>query len=1062
MHFRSLPNGGWTGKDRFSFVRGVVQTKLTKLQAGTKYEIHVARDDKVPSSDGLIIPFSTLAPDPYVSDVDVEKITTAGAEVVVTIAHPGSKANTVHVRYRIGDTQAWSTLPTVKATGVETIRVTLSGLSPGKNYNVQASLGNKFVAEQTKASSFSTLIPRISKVDVEDITTCQATIKVAIGGSGSEANTVYMRYRISSATGLGWKTVPSMSVTGDSAEFELEDLAQATDYTVQVSLEGNFNAGVASAVFTTNSLPSIGAVNLASVTERSARVALTIFDPDGNDVTVYMRYKESLSTAWNAIQSQDFSKDGGEFALSGLKPETEYQVAVSLDRTFATHLTMFFITEEELPRVSLLTPGEVTRSSVKLRVETTNAREGRAVYVQYRSLGASDWEPLKTAAISSGVARLTLNGLESDSLYEVEASLDSSFPPRYTLYATFTTEPGARVVAALPENVTDTMASVLVTLERVEGRTPVHLRYRVHGSGNWSVPLTRSTYDSSARFRLTELLPDAEYEIEASLRLNFPSFMTIYQTFETDPAPRVSSLRVSAVTESEAKAIVNISRPQPRMAVYVRYRVDGSGAWSRVISKNTSSRSATLLIEHLTPATRYEVEASLDATFNHFETSFFTTEEAKPSITGILAEDVTASSATVSLSTSNSQGRLTVYLRYRKTGSSRWIKPDPHIATTPTISFGLINLTENTSYTIEASLEPSFPVKSRTQSNFTTKSILRVSKVTVERMTETEARISIGLLGYYGMSATTHVRHRELPRGEWKYSRMQMERSESTVLLSGLLPDTEYEVQASIDEAFGAPHTQSKKFKTIAPKQVVTPTPPPIVMTADAAPREFSFSVPDSTSSPEGSSLRIWSSAPAAGMEVSIKEDLKWLSVEPKEKTIVSTGKPLIVQLRVDASGLGAGVYIGEIEILGNAGNLPLLIPVTLTISAQAPAPTPIPTTELTPFPVETPLATPFPSPTPSPTPEATNIPEATSTPPPTATPVTGPTATPVTGPTATSLPRASLDPTPLPLPTSTATFVQAQESNRGLQILTIAMVILSAIFFLVAGLSILRRLARR
>ena len=1054
LHFRSIPNGNWIGRDRLSFRGGVVQTRLTNLEAGATYEVHVARDDEIPSPDGLTTVFSTLPPDPYVAGVDIENITTSGAEVVVTIAHPGSGSNMVHVRYRTDDSQPWITLPTVKATSAETIRAPLSGLSPGTRYDVQASLGEEFVPEQTKSSSFTTLLPRVSKIDVEDITTCQATIKVSIEDSGTEANTVYMRYRISAATDLEWETVPSMSVTGDSTMFELLDLKQGTDYTVQVSMEDSFSAGVASAVFTTDALPSIGAVNVASVAERSARVAMTIFDPDGNNITVYMRYKERSAKAWSATQSKDSSNDAGEFVLLGLKPGTEYEVAVSLDQMFETTLTMFFITEDEMPRVSLLMPGQVTRSSVELIVETTNAKERSPIYVQYRSLGNSSWESLRTAVTSSGLARLMLNNLKPDTLYEVEASLDSSFPPQDTLYSTITTEPGPKIVAMDFENITDTMTDVVMTLELVEGKTPVHLRYRVYGAGGWSSALTKSTSNSTVSFRLTEFLPGTEYEVEASLDLNFPSLKTIYHVFETDPAPEVSSLRISSVTESGAKAIVHIARAQPRMTVYLRYRVEGSGVWSRVISKTASSRSATLLIEHLMPATRYEVEASVDATFSNFETSFFTTEAAKPSIAGMLAEDITASSAVISLSTSNSPDRLTVYLRYRKTGSSRWTKADPRTTTASTISFELINLAEDTSYDVEASLESGFPVKSRTQSNFTTKSILRVSDVTVEGITKTDARISIRLLGYYGISTTTHVRYRELPDGEWQYDQMQLEGEESTVLISDLLPDTEYEFQASIDEAFGAPYTQAETFKTAPQEQAVIRPSLPIAMTADAAPREFSFSMPENTSSLEVNSLKIWNSTPAVEMEVSIKEDLKWLFVEPKETMAVSTGTPLIVELKVDASGLGAGIYTGKIEIVGNAENLPLLIPVTLTILARDPDPTPIPTTEPTPFSVDTMLATPFPNPTPSPTPGVANTPEPTNTPPSTATPATRPTVIP--------LPSSSLDPTSMPLPTSTATSVQTQERNQGVPVLTVAMVVLSAVFFMVAGFSTLLRLVRR
>ena len=240
----------------------------------------------------------------------------------------------------------------------------------------------------------------------------------------------------------------------------------------------------------------------------------------------------------------------------------------------------------------------------------------------------------------------------------------------------FTTEPGAELSAIRIENVTDTAAKIIATIDRVEGRTAVYLRYRVYGAQEWSGPVTGATTSATASLDLTDLLPDTVYEIEVSLDMSFPSPKTKYETFETDPSPSISSLRVSDITDTGAKVSVNISRPQPRMTVYLRHRVEGGEGWSRVVSKTTSSRSVSLLLEELIPETRYEVQASLNADFGEQKGTFFTTEEKGPSISGLTSEEITTGGVTVIVSIADPRGRMTVYLRTRETGSAALGRPD--------------------------------------------------------------------------------------------------------------------------------------------------------------------------------------------------------------------------------------------------------------------------------------------------------------------------------------------------------------------------------------------------
>ena len=1053
----TTPEGPWPGENKVPVDNGIAHEDIAKLMPGTEYEVEASLDRTFPGPGSVSKKFTTLPPDPSVSGVTVGSITSTGATVTVTIAHPGTASNTVYIRYRTDDSQPWSEPTILQTTGVETVGVTISCFSPGSSYEVEASLEEKFIVGQTVSTSFKMLLPRVSEVNVESKTSSRANIKVTIEDAGPDANTVHLRYGVSSSNTIDWIAAPDASVTGGEASFTLTGLVPGTSYTVQASLDSNFVNGVEASSFTTANLPSIGAVMVGSVEETTASIVVTIFDPDGTEVTVFMRYRETTGGSWSMPLSDGSSSDTLEFTLSELKPDTKYEAEASLTSGFEASLSETFVTEEEVARVSSLTPEKMTRSSAELSMEVKNAQGGGTVFVRYRARTTSNWEPLKRVGTSSGVVRLTLNNLESDTLYEVEASLVSDFIPRETLYATFTTDLGAELRAISIENLTDTSANIVATIDRVEGRTLVYWRYRIYGALEWNSPVSRATTSATASLALIDLLPDTEYEVEASLDSSFPPRKTVWEFFETDPAPAISSLRIRDITDREAKASVNISRPRPHMTVYLRYRAETDQAWNQVISKTVSSRTATLSLEQLVPETRYEVQVSLSAEFQESETDFFTTLEPAPSVSGMEVEDITESSATISLTVSDSPGSVNVYVRYRKTGSSRWTKPAPRTTTTSGISFELNDLTENTSYDIQTSLEPGFPVQSRMQSNFRTRSILRVSEVTLERMIETDALISIRLSGVYETNVATYIRYRELPEGEWIGGRVPLKEADSVVLIPDLSPDTEYEVQVSLDETYGDNVTRVQRFRTPAPEPTAepTPTPTPGIAVAAVAPQEFSFTMTENALAPQQRRLGIWSSGPMAGMEVSISEDVEWLYLNPTSGMSMSREDIIVVELTIDASGLGVGTYSGELELDGNAENLPLRIPVTLIINAATPKQAPTSTPEATPNPTKAPSPVPLASPSAVPSPEPTETTISTPTTVPAPAETSPAKATPET--TSFSMPTA----TPFSLPTSTPTSPAPARSETGSLAVTVFLIVSAAAFLIVVGFYVGRRSIR-
>ena len=209
LHWRyrtSMQEGQWLGLDRVSVIGGISVFDIAMLSPGTEYELQVSLDGNFPQPDILSKKFTTTPPDPSVSEVIVEKVTLTEATVVITIANPGTSSKTVYVRYRTDDTQPWSNPPITITTVAGTAMKKLSGLSPGTRYEVEASLGDGFLPTETESTTFTTFLPRVSGVSLENVTTSEATVKVTIAepGPGGKQGPLALQHRAFNTKLLGY------------------------------------------------------------------------------------------------------------------------------------------------------------------------------------------------------------------------------------------------------------------------------------------------------------------------------------------------------------------------------------------------------------------------------------------------------------------------------------------------------------------------------------------------------------------------------------------------------------------------------------------------------------------------------------------------------------------------------------------------------------------------------------------------------------------------------------------------------------------------------------------
>ena len=161
-------------------------------------------------------------------------------------------------------------------------------------------------------------------------------------------------------------------------------------------------------------------------------------------------------------------------------------------------------------------------------------------YMRYRETGNTNWINSGQAFSGAGYVDLTHGGLTANTSYDVEVSLDSTFPATETFSTTVLAATGSAdslSVAYDVEGRADITATVGIS--DVDTLTTVHLRHRAKGAADWTMgptvnPTTGATSDT---LDLTGLLAvNLEHEIEVSTNGDFPADSTVSADFWHRPA----------------------------------------------------------------------------------------------------------------------------------------------------------------------------------------------------------------------------------------------------------------------------------------------------------------------------------------------------------------------------------------------------------------------------------------------------------------------------------------------------------------------------------------------
>ena len=532
LRYREFGETEWSTAQAKTTTGASAVFNLTGLDPRTTYEVQASLDIEFGTSKYAV--FTTLSPDPSVSGVSVGSITQTSATTTVTIAYPGIARKTVHLRYRVSGETEWGAVQ-MKATSGGSAAIDLTGLSPRTMYEVEASLSSDFASSKTATFSTLSLDPSVSGVSIGSITQASAAATVTIANPGTAQKTVYLQYRVDGAS--EWSDSALTATTdGPSATIYMTGIIADTEYEVRASLASDF-ALAQHATFTTLRYPSIYDVDVTDVTKNTATAEIDIADPDGTDQTVHLRYRTTAPQGtWSSTLTTTSTTGEASIDLTGLTVDTEYEVEASLAADFAIAVSDTFRTLPPDPVVAEVSVNSIRQTTATAYIDISNANGStQKVSLRYRTTTPrGNWSDIQTTTSTTDSASIDLSELTPGTEYDVQASLENSFPSSRTKHDTFTTLRWPSIASFEAENVARNGATVSATIADSRGvAQTVYVRHRATGYIAWRSTQQMDSVDDIASLRLRGLSSGTEYTAEASLDNSFPDGGTRSVTFTT-------------------------------------------------------------------------------------------------------------------------------------------------------------------------------------------------------------------------------------------------------------------------------------------------------------------------------------------------------------------------------------------------------------------------------------------------------------------------------------------------------------------------------------------------
>ena len=840
MRYRETSSQQWSSTITGPRSNGRWERRITGLTTGVEHEVQVSTDSGFASQLTQDVTFSTLQASPSLSGLTVGGATMTEATATAQVASP-SGTETVYVRHREAPSGAWSTHQT-DTTDTGEVTFTLSGLTAGLDYQVQASQNQAFPETDTLIAAFTTEqpIPALADVTIDYVTRTRVAGTAVFTNPGTANNNLTIGALFPGQT--EWSESLFISSIFDFVLWEIDrargmDFVSDTEYTLYAiagfeNFTGQLDQQDSYGTFTTLP-PAVTAVDVRDEGLTSATLRLSIADPNGRSYPVNVRYRAVGETSWTDVPDVTTDSASVTVTLAELTPEAKFEVQASIDSAYAEEVTAT-ATVSTLPfkpkNIELTTaaPGEV-QLTINLFGYNPTIGPKLGTYVRYRQLSPQGpWFamslilPLPTA--EPGGYFHDIFGLTPDTQYEVQASSDDRFSRDRTESFRFGTS-RATVVEIDVVNETLSEATLELLLQGTDGASrTVYSRYRPTGSESaWTTGPRVSTSTDTATLALTNIRAGADYEVEVSLYSNFPENGTTMTAVTTETA-RIVAFSLKSVGQTEAEVNVDLSGHNLYVVLtHYRYRTLPAGSWSQTYAEVGTTLGSRTRLAHRLPlfasGTEYELQASTDPTFPSLDSWTLTFTTSPPVLFSLTVDNVTATQAevTVTLAAPNENAQ-TVYLQNRRRGEAEWNDLPNIVTATATGTHTLTGLLANTVYELRASLDDTFPSGGTATARVETVNA-GVSSFVVSSVGKTEVELTITLSDPIGGAQLFLIRvtNIDIPRNERARAKLSMTTPTATVKLSGLSPATSYAAYAIVESPRFAVVRSLPLFETLPP-----------------------------------------------------------------------------------------------------------------------------------------------------------------------------------------------------------------------------------------------------
>ena len=395
--------------------------------------------------------------------------------------------------------------------------------------------------------------------------------------------------------------------------------------------------------------------------------------------------------------------------------------------------------------------GNITSSGAIVRVSLANQDDAsETIHLRYRPTTPADaeWSTTQTADITTETSvGFTLSDLLAVTEYEVQASLDSTFPAGASLGTTFTTLDSV-LGAPTSLNVVSGDGELLVSWSPPASGDEVGAYIVQWKSGEEEFDAARQARLSAQTlsYTISGLSNGVHYAVRV-LSVDIDGARSVPSNTVTgapEAAPVVAKIEDVKLerdegTRSQVTVTVDVTPTDEDASttVYLRFRTiyPQVGDWSETqvmvvgasgegpsgaietatTLSNNRETSAIFLLTGLMEDSEYEIQLSLDEEFPADESGEETVSvSTEKTVAEVLVSEVTENSATVVVSIDNQDSDPeTVNLRYRPTSPPGEEWSDTRTAGTTneqSVTFDLADLISGAEYTVEASLDSAFPI----------------------------------------------------------------------------------------------------------------------------------------------------------------------------------------------------------------------------------------------------------------------------------------------------------------------------------------------------------------